>query len=114
MTINLERMTEGEAFDLFFKLRAKFDWCGSITSMGDVVVYRQGEEPHWSGNGPEMTDAMREVVRSTWEWRKGIEERCAEIGNELAPSIEVLPDGSFLIHCETYGEQRYTSDGEEA
>jgi len=98
MSINLESLTESEAFDLYFKLRAKFDWCGSPTSMGDVPINwadkDNNEEP------PEMTEQMREAVRETYEWRRAIDDRTSEVANSMVPSIEVRENGDFILHTE--------------
>lgn len=111
MSINVANLTESEAFDLFHQLKAKFLWAGTITSMGDVIVYPEGKEPWWDAGGPDMTDAMREAVAETYEWYKAIDERCAEMGNDLAPRVEVKPNGNFVVHSMS-GEEEYTADGE--
>jgi hypothetical protein len=112
MTINIDGLTESEGFDLFHRLKAKFDWTGTVTGMGDVIVYNEGESAWWSEDGPELTDAMREAVRDTYTWRKGIEERTAEIGNELVPKVQVLSDGNFIVNDCGF-EQKFSADGEE-
>jgi hypothetical protein len=116
--IDIDGLTESEAFMLYFRLRNKFGWCGSPTSMGDVPVYQQGdyedgEEPYWDGDGMEMTPAMRGAVLDTYAWRKGIDERTSEVANEMVPKIEVLDDGGFLLHSDSSPSVRYSAKGEE-
>jgi hypothetical protein len=109
--INWSTITESEALDLYFKLRAKFDWVGSPTSMGDVPINwadkDNDEEP------PEITAQMREAVRDTYEWRRAIDERTSEVANSMVPSIEVLENGNFTLHCDSWHDVLHTADGNE-
>jgi hypothetical protein len=111
--IDISNLTEDEGHRLFTALRIKFDWAGTITMMGDVIVYNQGDEPWWCDDAPELTPAMRAVIRESYEWRKAIPDRCAEIGNELAPSVEVLPNGHFIVHTETGPDEEFDAEGNE-
>jgi len=98
-TINWQTITESEAFDIYFKLRAKFDWCGTPTSMGDVEI--NWADKNNDSEPLEITSAMREAVRETYEWRRAIDERTAELANSMVPSIEVLDNGDFILHTES-------------
>jgi len=106
--INWQTITEREAFDIYFQLRAKFDWCGSPTTMGDVhidwVDKDNNEEP------PEITEVMREAVRDTYEWRTAIDERTSELSNSMVPSIEVYDNGDFIIHTESAPDVKYEAE----
>lgn len=108
MNINLEQLRESEAFDLYFKLRARFDWVGTPTSMGDVPINwadkDNDEEP------PAITGAMREAVRETYEWRRAIDDRTSELANSMVPSIEVLENGDFILHTESSHDVLFTAE----
>lgn len=107
-TIHWDTLTESEAFDIYFLLRAKFDWAGSPSSMGDVPINwadkDNDEEP------PEMTEQMREAVRETYAWRRGIDDRTSEVANSMVPSIEVRENGDFVLSSDGERDVLFTAE----
>lgn len=113
MDINIDNLTEDDGFSLYHALKSKFGWTGTVTSLGDVIVYNEGDEAWWNDEGVEaLTGPMKSIVTGSYEWRKTIPDRCAEISNELLPKVEIHPNGDFTVRTD-YEATRYNADGDE-
>jgi len=103
-------LTEGDAFELVFRLGDRLGWATAIWSMGDVAVLDEDGEELEGDERPELTDAMRFAVSSTYEWRKGINEIASERVAGMIPTITPHADGSFTMDAS--GEvTEWTADG---
>jgi hypothetical protein len=103
-------LTEDDAFSLVYDLANKYGWATSIWSMGDIQFIDENGDWVDDDEKPEITDAMKFGVESTWSWRKGINEIASERVYDMIPRIQVHSDGSFTVH-DSGDEFHYTADG---
>lgn len=112
--IDLDELTENQALHLFTLLRQRFNWSGTVQTLGDIDVFFRNnpddDEDVDFGDANDLTDAMIHAVISTYSWNK-IPDRMAEVGNDGTPTVTILPDGSFIVSEVDGDEEHFASSG---
>ena len=108
---NINTLTEDEALSLVQALQHKHLWVVTIWTTNDVrVTDEDGDELEWGS----ITQAEREALADTWEWRKGINDAQVSHTNEYTmPVIVRHEDGSFTVHGVDDEGLTYNADGTE-
>jgi hypothetical protein len=102
----LERLTEGELFELMMAAASRHGWAGTMFTRSDVesTEFAVGDGEDYVRPTPVMVAA----VMDSRTWRKAIPERACERGFEaMYDALVINPDGSFAVDG-----GRFTADGD--
>ena len=111
----IDGLTEDQAWQVLWALESRFDWTASVWGMRDVLVTYEAEgdedDVEYEYDAV-LTDAERDAVASTWEWRKGIAQSASEHVAELnlVPSLKRHADGTFTVRTSDE-DHHYAADG---
>ena len=82
ITINIDALTEDEAFRVFSEMRNKFGWAGTIFTRGDVEGMLEEYDPI-----REFTDEQWEDFSSSKNWHRYFYEYLTEKGWEVIQDL---------------------------
>lgn len=101
-------LQESEALTVFYDLRRKFGWAGTIFTRGDA----EGEWSNLFPDDSDMPDSVWEAIHSTWAWKKGLCETDDQawdlVRDAVQDAIQIVANESNSLERNKHGNHQAT------